>query len=92
MRDIILFTNQPIRFEDCRTEILNNINAMCYFVNPNNFDEYNNEQYVDLGSWEVETGKFEDLTDITLTHEQGNSYHNHIEVINFGYIQRGGWD
>ena len=49
------------------------------------FDEYNNEHYVDLGSWEVETGKFEDLTDITLTHEQGNSYHNHIEVIDFGF-------
>ena len=26
-------------------EILNNINAMCYFVNPNNFDEYNKYIY-----------------------------------------------
>ena len=49
------------------------------------YDEYDREQYVDLGSWNVTTGKFEDLTDITLVHEQGNSYHNHIEVINFGY-------
>lgn len=49
------------------------------------YDEYDREQYVDLGSWNVTTGKFEDLTDITLVHEQGNSYHNHIEVVNFGY-------
>ncbi len=49
------------------------------------YDEYDREQFVDLGSWNVTTGKFEDLTDITLIHEQGNSYHNHIEVINFGY-------
>lgn len=49
------------------------------------YDEYDREQYVDLGSWNVSTGKFEDLTDITLVHEQGNSYHNHIEIINFGY-------
>ena len=49
------------------------------------YDEYNNPVYVDLGSWELKTGKFEDLTDITLTHEQGTSYHDHIEVINFGY-------
>lgn len=48
-------------------------------------DEYNEEQYVDLGSWKVKTGKFEDLTDITLTHEQGSSYNNFIEVVNFGY-------
>ena len=25
MRDIIIFTDQPIRFEDCRAEISNNI-------------------------------------------------------------------
>ncbi len=49
------------------------------------YDEYDREQFVDLGSWNVTTGRFEDLTDITLVHEQGNSYHNHIEVINFGY-------
>ena len=49
------------------------------------FDENNNEQYVDLGSWQIKTGKFEDLTDITLTHEEGTRYHNHIEVIDFGY-------
>lgn len=49
------------------------------------YDEYNNEQYVDLGSWDVTTGEFEDLSDITLVHEQGNSYNNHIEVVNFGY-------
>ena len=49
------------------------------------YDEYDKEQYVDLGSWNVTTGRFEDLTNITLVHEQGNSYHNHIEVINFGY-------
>ena len=49
------------------------------------YDEYNNEQYVDLGSWQVTTGKFEDLTDITLTHHEGTRYHNHIEVIDFGY-------
>ncbi len=49
------------------------------------YDEYNEEQFVDLGSFEVTTGKFEDLTDITLTHEQGASYNNRIEIINFGY-------
>ena len=49
------------------------------------YDEYDEKQYVDLGSWNVTTGRFEDLTDITLVHEQGNSYHNHIEIINFGY-------
>lgn len=49
------------------------------------YDEYNDEQYVDLGSYEVTTGSFSDLTQITLTHKQGTSYHNRIEIVNFGY-------
>lgn len=49
------------------------------------YDEYDREQYVDLGSWNVTTGKFEDLSDVTLVHEQGGSYNNFIEIINFGY-------
>lgn len=49
------------------------------------YDEYNEEQYVDLGTFEVKTGSFDDLTEITLTHEQGTSYHNRIEVVNFGF-------
>ena len=48
-------------------------------------DAYDEEQYVDLGSWNVETGKFEDLTDITLIHQQGSSYNNFIEVVNLSY-------
>lgn len=49
------------------------------------YDEYNDAQYVDLGSYEVTTGSFSDLTKITLTHKQGTSYHNRIEVVDFGY-------
>lgn len=49
------------------------------------YDEYDKAQYVDLGVYEVTTGSFDDLTEITLTHEQGTSYNNRIEVANFGY-------
>ncbi len=49
------------------------------------FDQYDKEQYVDLGSYEITTGSFSDLTQISLTHKQGTSYHNRIEVVDFGY-------
>lgn len=49
------------------------------------YDEYNEAQHVDLGSYTVTTGSFDDLTKITLEHQQGASYHNRIEVVDFGF-------
>ena len=49
------------------------------------YDEYNEAQYVEFDPYTVTTGSFDDLTQITLEHKQGASYHNRIEVINFGY-------